>query len=118
MKSKLLMLIVPGLLLVGCGEKSGTAPAATNAPANGGSVLTAPVEHLKSAVNAKQNMVKTVDTTALNKAIDMFQVQEGRLPNDLDELVAKKYIPEIPLPPAGSKIVYNATKGVVTVEKL
>jgi hypothetical protein len=47
----------------------------------------------------------------------MFQVQEGRLPNDLDELVAKKYIPLIPTPPVGTKLVYNATKGTVTVEK-
>lgn len=62
-------------------------------------------------------MVKTVDVTALNKAIDLFQVQEGRLPKDLEELVAKKYIPEMPIPPVGSKLSYNQTKGIVTIEK-
>jgi hypothetical protein len=110
-------LILPAVLLVGCGEKSGQPAAATNAP-SGGSALTAPADYLKSAANAHHSAVRTVDTTALNKAVDLFQVQEGRLPKDLDELVAKKYIPQIPLPPEGSKIVYNASTGKVTVEKL
>ena len=110
--------ILSALLLVGCGEKSNAPAPVTNAPAaSGGSVLTAPVDYLNAAVKQEKAAFKTIDTTSLNKAIMMFQVQEGQLPKDLDELVAKKYIPLIPTPPVGSKLVYNATKGVVTVEK-
>ena len=119
MKLSLCILALPALLLVGCGEKSGSTSATTNPPAaSSGSALTAPVDHLKSAVNAHQDMVKTVDTAALNKAIQLFQVQEGRLPTDLNELAAKKYIAEVPQPPAGYRLSYNQTKGVVTVDKL
>jgi len=119
MKSLRSISILAALLLAGCGEKSSQPATTTNAPAAAsGSVLTAPVDHLNDAVKQQRNAVKTIDTTSLNKAIEMFQVQEGRLPSDLDELVAKKYIPLIPIPPAGTKLVYNATKGTVSVEKL
>jgi len=118
MKSLPSISILAALLLTGCGEKSGQPAATTNAPAASGSMLTAPVDHLNTAVKQEKEAFKTIDTTSLNKAIEMFQVQEGRLPNDLDELVAKKYIPLIPRPPAGTKLMYNATKGIVTVEKL
>jgi hypothetical protein len=118
MKSLFSFSILSAWLLVGCGEKSSQPATTTNAPAaSSGSVLTAPVDYLNSVVKQQKEATKTIDTTSLNKAIDMFQVQEGRLPKDLDELVAKKYIPLIPIPPVGTKLVYNATKGTVSVEK-
>lgn len=105
------------LVLAGCGKSSDEpAPASTNA-ATGGSVLTAPVDYLNSAAKSKHSADKTVDTAALSKAVDMFNVQEGRFPKDLDELVAKKYIPLIPTPPFGSKLEYDAKTGTVKVVK-
>jgi hypothetical protein len=98
-----------GALLAGCGEKPG--PAAKSDPA------AAPAEYLKSAARSQQRAVKTVDTVALNKAIELFYVQEGRFPKDLDEIVEKKFIPELPPAPVGMKIVYDANTGVVRVEK-
>jgi hypothetical protein len=117
MKPSLAFLVLPMVLLVGCGDKAGQPSATTNGPSSG-SALTAPVDYLKSATDAQHRAVKTVDTVALNQAVDLFQVQEGRLPKDLNELVAKNYIRQIPTPPAGSKIVYNGSTGKVTVEKL
>ena len=114
---KFIISMLSVFLFVGCGEKSGAPAPKTNAPAASGSALTAPADYLKSAAKQQQNAVKTIDVTALNQAVALFQVQEGRLPNDLDELVAKKYIPQIPTPPVGSKLVYNATQGTVSVEK-
>ena len=99
------------LLLAGCGDNS------SKSGSSGGSPLTAPVDYLNSATKAEQSAVKTVDTTALKSAIDMFNVQEGRYPKDLNELVEKNYIPKIPTPPFGTKIVYDATTGTVKVEK-
>ena len=47
----------------------------------------------------------------------MFQVDKGRYPKDLNELVTEKYIPEIPDAPYGSKIVYDSNNGSVRVVK-
>jgi hypothetical protein len=40
---------------------------------------------------------------------------EGHFPKDLNELVEKKYIAQIPSAPNGMKIVYDASKGDVQV---
>src|SRR6185436_1634969 len=69
------------------------APAPTNAPAassSSGNPLTAPVDYLGAVAKAQQSAVKTIDTVSLNNAIQLFQVQEGRFPTDLNELVTKK----------------------------
>ena len=117
MKSSLMLGAVLGLVLVGCGDSSNKpATNSTNTP-TGGNVLTAPVDYLNSAAKGQQSAVKTVDVTSLNKALDLFNVQEGRFPKDLNELVAKKYIPEIPTPPFGTKIEYDANAGTVKVVK-
>ncbi len=109
MKPILALVSLLGALLAGCGEKPGT-PAKSD-PA------TAPADYLKSAAKSQQRAIKAVDTAALNKAIELFYVQEGRFPKDLEEVVEKKFIREIPPAPVGTKIVYDAKAGVVTVEK-
>jgi len=113
MKPTLALGILLGTLLAGCGEKSGT-------PAKSGSVTdaaAAPADYLKSAAKSQKSAVKAVDTVALNKAIELFYVQEGRFPKDLAEMVEKRLIAKIPSAPAGMKIVYDAKDGLVTVEK-
>jgi hypothetical protein len=103
------------LLAAGCGEKSSSpTPPQTNAPSAG--VLTAPVDYLGAVAKAKQVAEKTIDVTSLNQAIQLFHVQEERYPNDLNELVQKNYIRNIPQAPYGKKIVYNAQAGAVTVQ--
>ncbi len=107
------------LFLLGCGNSDSNKPAAqaTNASSSGGSLLTAPVDYLNAAAKAEQSAIKTVDTSSLNKAIDQFNVEKGRYPKDLDELVAEKYIPQIPPVPYGTKLSYDAVSGRVTVVK-
>jgi ABC-type enterochelin transport system substrate-binding protein len=125
MKTHILLSLVVVAVLVGCSDSSKkpesaatNAPAAqTNAPTSSGNPLTAPVDYLNAAVKAQQSAVKTVDVTSLNKALDMFNVQEGRFPKDLNELVTKKYLPEIPKPAFGTKIEYDAAAGTVKVVK-
>jgi hypothetical protein len=107
--------IAAALLVAGCGDNSSKSGPATNSTS--GNVLTAPVDYLKSAAKAEQSAVKTVDATALKSAIDMFNVQEGRYPKDLNELVQRKYMPKFPEVPFGSKIVYDASTGTVKIEK-
>ena len=113
MKSIYLIPIIAGVLLAGCGDNSSKSGSSGNS--SGGSVLTAPADYLNDAAKAQQKAVKTVDTTALTSAIQLFNVQEGRFPKDLNELVEKKYIARIPETPHGSKIVYDASTGTVKV---
>ena len=116
MKILSLVTIVFAVALAGCGSKSSSTAGATNTT-SGGSLVTAPVDYLNSAVKAEQNAVKTVDTTSLNQAIQLFNVDKGRNPKDLNELVEQRFIAKIPEVPYGNKLVYDANAGKVTVVK-
>lgn len=59
----------------------------------------------------------SIDTNALTKAIDLFNVDKGRNPKDLNELVAERYIPMVPKPPYGTKLSYDAASGRVSIVK-
>jgi hypothetical protein len=67
-------------------------------------------------MRADKYAVKTIEVSYLNQAIQLFNTQEGRLPKDLNELVPN-YVGKIPDAPYGSKIVYDASSGTVTVVK-
>lgn len=103
--------IVAAGLLAGCGDKSGSSAQGTN------SVNTATNGfggYVKSLGEAQKTADKTIDVTSINKAIQLFNVQEGRYPKDLQEL-APNYVAKIPDAPIGSKIIYDATNGTVKV---
>jgi outer membrane murein-binding lipoprotein Lpp len=119
MKLPLLLISAGALALAGCKDNSSTpAPtAATNASSSSGSPLTAPVDYLSAVAKAQQSAVKTIDTVSLDQAIQQFGADKGRNPKDLNELVEQKYIPKLPQPPYGTKLVYDAATGTVKVEK-
>jgi hypothetical protein len=100
-----LILLVAGALLGGCGKQ-----AADTAPAN------APSGYVGSLVKGQQTAVKVIDVTALNQEIQLFNAQEGRNPKDLNELVTQHYIPEVPSPPNGMKLVYDPDQGKVSAQ--
>src|SRR5437870_4652467 len=86
------------VLAAGCGDKSskpGSASSSTNSSSSG-NPLTAPVDYLSAAGKAQQSAVKTVDVTSVNQAIQLFNVERGRYPKDLNELVQEKFIAKIP----------------------
>ena len=107
-------LLTVGLVAAGCGGKEDKT---TTTSKPGENPLTAPVDYLGAAAKAKINSEKTIDTVAINQAIQMFSTQEGRYPTDLKELVSGGYIRQIPTPPYGMKIVYDPAKGEVTIVK-
>lgn len=100
------------ILVSGCKKQEELpVPEAPNAqaPTNSG--------YLSSAGRAMQSMEKTVDTASLNNAVQLFGAQEGRLPKDLNELVEKKYLSKLPVPPFGSKLQYDQAQGKVSIVK-
>src|SRR5882672_7506003 len=108
MKAISLVFPLVALLLAGCNDSS---KPGSSSPA------TAPVDYLKNAAASQQRAVKTIDIAAVNKAIESFYVQEGRFPKKLEELLDKDYLRVVPIPPAGVKLVYDATNGVARLEK-
>src|SRR5215472_14797496 len=91
------------ILLAGCGKNSSSQAQNTN-----------PADVNNPLVNAKRTADKTIDVTYLNQAVQLFNVQEGRYPKTLDELTPK-YVSQLPEPPLGYKLNYDAIKGEVTV---
>lgn len=103
--------IAAAALLAGCGGKSGSGAQGTN------SVSTATNGfggYVKSLGEAQRTADKTIDVTSINQEIQLFNVQEGRNPKTLAELTPK-YVAQLPTPPLGYKLNYDATKGEVTV---
>lgn len=106
------------LTLTSCGKKEqAQAPKPTNTPAASGNPITAPVDYLGAVSKGQQSAIKTIDTASLSQAIRLFQVEEGRYPKDLNELVTEKYLPSLPAPPYGMKFVYDPNTGEVRVVK-
>ena len=118
MKTPLLFCLAVSGFIVGCGDASSSKPAQqTNAASSGGSLITAPVDYLNSITKAEQSAIKSIDLSAVNAAIRQFQVEQNRLPNDLNELVQQKYIPRIPPVPYGYRLVYDPAAGEAKVQK-
>src|SRR6266404_3501263 len=102
------------VLLAGCGGKSDKSATATNTTSSGSSPLNAPADYLRGLNKAEQSAVKTVDTARLTQAIQLFNVDKGRNPTDLNELVQEKFLPELPPVPYGMRLVYDAASGKVS----
>jgi hypothetical protein len=117
MRSALYLFIGASLVLVGCGQKSGGSAQATNGAAATAGPAEAPGGYLGALARGQQNAVKTVDTASLNQAIQLFNVEHGRNPKDLNELVQDKYVPQLPAVPYGMKLEYDAVAGKVKVVK-
>jgi hypothetical protein len=117
MKISFCSTLAASLLLIGCGESSNKPAQPTNGAASGSSPLSAPADYVGALGKAQQAAVKTVDTVSLDQAIQLFNVEHGRNPKDLNELVEGKFIPKVPAAPYGMKLEYDATAGKVKVVK-
>ena len=115
MKSIALLSLAALLIAAGC-KPSGDSQSSTSTNSSG-SVLQAPADYVGALGRAEQNAGKTVDIASLNQAIQMFQVDKGRFPKDLDELVQEKYLQKLPDAPYGTKLDYDASTGQVKVVK-
>lgn len=111
--------VLAGALVVcGCGkDQSNPPPSQPPPPAQAAAPSGNPKDngYLGTLVKSQQAAVKTIDTAALNSEVNLFNVQEGRYPKDLNELVTKNYIGKLPEAPVGMKLHYDAAQGKVTV---
>jgi len=113
MNKSVIALLTGSALLVGCGQSDPAAkPAETKVGQN---PVDAPTDYLKTVAKAKKSAEAGVDTASLNSAISMFQVEKGRNPKDLEELVSSGTMKALPKPPYNMKFSYDATAGTVKV---
>ncbi len=113
MKKPLCLSLFAALLLAACDDKSGGGAGSTNAPTNP-KPQNALSDYGSALANSQNRAVKTVDLAALNQAVAMFNVDQGRFPKDLNELVDKQYMSKLPAAPRGMKLVYDAAAGKVS----
>jgi len=96
--------------LVGCkGEKKAPSPGDTSS----GNPLTAPADYIGAIGKAQDSAKKTLGALGIDQAIKTFYTDEGRFPTDLNELVTKGTIGQIPPTPRGMKYDYNPKTGTV-----
>jgi hypothetical protein len=117
MQKQFALYLIAGLALTACDNKKPDAAAPPPAPVAGGNSNSAPADYLNTLANNKKLADKVIDTASLNKAVQLFGAQEGRLPKDLNELVTRKYLPALPPAPTGMKFAYDAKTGEVKVVK-
>ena len=109
MKTSCLLAALSFLLLTGCNDS------APPGKANSGSTEAASA--FGQPANAMRRAQKTIDLTAINKAIETFYLQEGRFPTNLVVLVLRDYIPMIPTLPVGMVWDYETNTGTVNIIK-
>lgn len=74
-----------------------------------------PEQYIRASLGAGENAKATLGIIAIQKAIDMFQLQNGRFPSSLAEVKKEGFLPQVPEAPIGKKFSYDAGTGKVTV---
>ena len=117
MKAPLYASLMAAICLCACEKKPETSAGSTNTASTVSSPLNAPSDYLKALGNGQQTAVKVIDTTSVEKAIQLFSVENGRNPKDLNELVEQKFLSKVPETPFGTKLVYDPATGMVKIVK-
>ncbi|MEW6302964.1 MAG: hypothetical protein AB1705_05805, partial [Verrucomicrobiota bacterium] len=58
------------------------------------------------------------DLQKLTVIVHSFRGEQGRMPSSLEELVTKGFLPRLPAPPAGKKLVFDAKSEKVVLVNL
>lgn len=108
---------------VGCVEKRKPASASDPkpAPSEAAPAQEAPSsgkiveDYAKNLSTAPARAAAVVDIASVQKAVSAFEAMEGRLPKSIDELVAMRYLPQLPPVPQGKRLSYDPATGKVTL---
>jgi hypothetical protein len=105
MKHPHYVLALVTVLFAGCGKSD----------SGGASPANAPADYVGALGRSQAKAVTAVDLASLKQAISMFNVNEGRFPKDLNELVQEKLIARMPDVPNGMKLAYDPATGNVSM---
>ena len=83
----------------------------------GSNPLLAPVEYLGATARAKTSSQAKIALAPIQQAIQMYQVENGSFPPNLNALVQGGQIRALPTLPQGSTYQYNPSTGAVTVSR-
>lgn len=108
----LVITAVACFFFAGCGDDKKAPPASST---TSGNPLTAPADYVGAIGQAHKAAKKTLGAVGLDQALKTFFAEENRFPKDLNELVTKGTIAQIPPAPAGMKYDYDAKTGIAKV---
>ncbi len=100
------LLAVAAVASSGCGKKGGSGDAA-NRPGSPG--------YLPPAVGQQFVVDGQIDLPGLTAAVRRYSQWKMRVPKDLDELVASKYLTNLPAPPPGQRYAVDPATLEVTL---
>jgi len=98
--------------LSGCKEKKASPPSSDT---SSGNPLTAPADYVGALGKAQKSAQKTLGALGVDQAIKTFYNEEGRFPTNLNEMVSKGTIGQIPPAPRGMKYDYDPKNGTIKV---
>ena len=105
------------LTLLGCGgrtqepsSETQTNPSQAHAEA---SPLTAPLDYIGSVDQASQQATQSLALSQVRQALEQFRILEGRLPEQLEELVEAGLLASIPSNERGGRLSYHPKEGLV-----
>jgi len=106
----ILMVIFLAIELTACGKKPVPASEEGLNPANA-------IQKYGGVMGKTYKRAKSFDALlSLKHDITSFQVEQGRWPSSLPELVEKGYTKELPSPPEGMSFKYNPDNGSIRLE--
>lgn len=74
-----------------------------------------PEQYIRASLGAGESAKATMGLIAIRKAIQMYQVQNSRVPASLEQLHQEGFLPEVPPAPVGKRFAYDPAAGTVSV---
>lgn len=100
-------------LVTGCGNDDKTTSTTSEPTAN--NPLTAPVDYVGAVGQAQKSAQRTLASAELEQAIRNYQIENGRFPKGLNELVTEGALTKIPPVPRGMRYDYDPATGALKI---
>ena len=103
------VLMISCIAVMGCNEnKADAGKKKTSKSAN-------PANYVRGALESGDKAKGKLGIVTLERGIKTFQIQEGKNPASLQQLVKKGFVSSVPPAPVGKKYSYNAKTGKVKI---
>ncbi len=108
---KLSILCLLATMMAACGgsdESGSTGEAVSEA-------ISAPADYVGAVAQAGRKSETVLALTQIQRAIQTYQAEEGKLPFNMDELVESGHLVRLPELPSGMKLSYDRSTGEVDI---